>query len=50
MPTLGSFCASRIWFVNGAFCQREAGIESKEILGIHIELIIFGAIIAYYMS
>ena len=34
---LGSLCVSRIWLVNGAFYQREAGLESKEILGIHIE-------------
>jgi hypothetical protein len=33
----GSLCVSRIWLVNSAFYQRETGIESKEILGIHIE-------------
>jgi hypothetical protein len=31
----GSLCVSRIWLENGTFYQREADLESKEILGIH---------------
>lgn len=33
----GVLRVSRLWYVNGVFYQREAGLESKELLGTHSE-------------